>query len=74
MAPYCRVIKSAKNASAPTLFSNLQLVDGELILDIDGTVPTQPVLQHVGISAWPGELVYVAESGSTFMIVMPSGC
>lgn len=51
-----KVIKSAKNASGSTLFSNLQLVEGEIILDIDGTVPTQPVLQHIGISAWPGRL------------------
>lgn len=34
---------------------NLQLADGEIILDVDGTVPTHPVLQHIGIAAWPGE-------------------
>ncbi|KAF5939515.1 hypothetical protein HYC85_023774 [Camellia sinensis] len=28
----------------------------KFILDVDGTVPTQPVLQHIGISAWPGRL------------------
>ncbi|KAL3733484.1 hypothetical protein ACJRO7_022932 [Eucalyptus globulus] len=50
----CRVIKAAKNVSGPTL-SNLQLAEEEIILDIDGTVPLQPVLQHIGISAWPGE-------------------
>lgn len=26
----------------------------EKILEIDGTVTTQPVLEHVGISTWPG--------------------
>ncbi|GLT96650.1 hypothetical protein SLE2022_142570 [Rubroshorea leprosula] len=28
---------------------------GEIILEVDGTVPTHPVLQHIGITAWPGE-------------------
>ncbi|XP_048235232.1 uncharacterized protein LOC8260741 isoform X2 [Ricinus communis] len=50
-----KIIKAAKNAPAP-LISNLQLAEGELILDVDGTVPTQPILQHIGISAWPGRL------------------
>ncbi|XP_074274829.1 uncharacterized protein LOC141598900 isoform X2 [Silene latifolia] len=49
-----KVIKSAKNVVAAS--SNLELVDGEVILDVDGAVPTQPVLQHIGISAWPGRL------------------
>ncbi|KAI3419943.1 uncharacterized protein J3R85_012875 [Psidium guajava] len=47
-----KVIKAAKNVSGP----NFQLGEGEIILDIDGTVPLQPVLQHIGISAWPGRL------------------
>lgn len=34
---------------------NIQLADEEIVLDIDGTIPTQPVLQHIGIVAWPGE-------------------
>ncbi|XP_021749237.1 uncharacterized protein LOC110714988 isoform X5 [Chenopodium quinoa] len=46
-----RVIKSAKNVSS--VLSNLEIVDGEIIVDVDGTVPTQPILQHIGISAWP---------------------
>ncbi|KAL5982985.1 hypothetical protein ACLOJK_017065 [Asimina triloba] len=51
-----KVIKAAKSASQQAPTSNLQLAEGEIILDIDGTVPTQPVLQHIGISAWPGRL------------------
>uniref|UniRef100_A0A5B7B087 DUF639 domain-containing protein n=2 Tax=Davidia involucrata TaxID=16924 RepID=A0A5B7B087_DAVIN len=51
-----KVIKTAKNALGPQSISNLQLAEGEIILDVDGTVPTQPVLQHIGISAWPGRL------------------
>lgn len=34
--------------------SNLHLSDGEVILEVDGVMPTQPVLQHIGTSAWPG--------------------
>ncbi|KAF5747387.1 hypothetical protein HS088_TW05G00108 [Tripterygium wilfordii] len=48
-----KVVKSAKSSLA---LSSFQLAEGEIILDIDGTVPTQPVLQHIGMSAWPGRL------------------
>lgn len=51
-----KVIKAAKNALGPPSISSLQLAEGEIILEVDGTVPTQPVLQHIGISAWPGRL------------------
>ncbi|KAJ0095482.1 hypothetical protein Patl1_14952 [Pistacia atlantica] len=56
-----RVIKAAKSAlgssiSRLQLAANLQLAEGEIILDVDGSVPTQPVLQHIGMSAWPGRL------------------
>ncbi|MBA0872317.1 hypothetical protein Goshw_011260, partial [Gossypium schwendimanii] len=53
--PIPRVIKAAKNSLGPSL-TNLPLSDVEIIIDIEGAVPTQPVLQHVGISAWPGRL------------------
>ncbi|XP_042500288.1 uncharacterized protein LOC122078384 isoform X2 [Macadamia integrifolia] len=49
-----KVIKTAKNAPGMPLASNLQLAEGEIILDVDGT--TQPVMQHIGTSAWPGRL------------------
>lgn len=42
-----------------TSIGNLQLADGEVVIDVDGTIPTQPVLQHVGMSAWPGESFYL---------------
>ncbi|XP_043701883.1 uncharacterized protein LOC122652256 [Telopea speciosissima] len=51
-----KVIKTAKSAPGMPLASNLKLAEGEIILDVDGTVPTQPVLQHIGTSAWPGRL------------------
>ncbi|TXG57438.1 hypothetical protein EZV62_018751 [Acer yangbiense] len=36
--------------------SNLHLDEGEITVAVDGAVPTQPVLQHIGMSAWPGRL------------------
>lgn len=53
---WCRVAKSAQNAVGPQVISTLSLADDEIIIDVDGTVPTQPVLQHIGMSAWPGNL------------------
>lgn len=51
---FFRTIKAAKSALVPS-GGNLQIAEGEIVLDIEGTVPTQPVLQHIGITAWPGE-------------------
>lgn len=50
-----KVVKSVQNVG-PQITSNLSLAEDEIIIDVDGTVPTQPVLQHVGMSAWPGRL------------------
>ncbi|KAK7343286.1 hypothetical protein VNO77_11917 [Canavalia gladiata] len=50
-----RVIKSSKNMLASSV-GNLQLAEEEIVIDVDGTIPTQPVLQHIGIAAWPGRL------------------
>jgi hypothetical protein len=50
----CRVIRNSKNVLASSV-GNLQLAEEEMVLDVDGTIPTQPVLQHIGIGAWPGE-------------------
>lgn len=49
-----RVLKSAKCMSGPPHASSLHLADGEIILDVDGVMPTKPVLQHIGMSTWPG--------------------
>ena len=38
------------------LVSSFHLDAGECILAIDGDKPIHPVLQHIGISAWPGKL------------------
>ncbi|KAL3651197.1 hypothetical protein CASFOL_004199 [Castilleja foliolosa] len=51
-----KVAKFVQNAVGPNVVSNLSLAEDEVIVDIDGTVPTQPVLQHIGMSAWPGRL------------------
>ncbi|XP_010315811.2 uncharacterized protein [Solanum lycopersicum] len=51
-----KVIKAVQNFSGPQLVSNLSLAEEEIVLEVDGTVPTQPVLEHIGISAWPGRL------------------
>ncbi|CAI9097079.1 OLC1v1033384C1 [Oldenlandia corymbosa var. corymbosa] len=51
-----KVIKTVNNGIGAQFFSSIPLVEGEIILDVDGTVPTQPVLQHIGRSAWPGRL------------------
>ncbi|XP_042049887.1 uncharacterized protein LOC121795423 isoform X2 [Salvia splendens] len=48
-----KVAKSAQNALGPQAIAALSLADDEIIIDVDGTVPTQPVLQHIGMSAWP---------------------
>ncbi|XP_022725425.1 uncharacterized protein LOC111281881 isoform X3 [Durio zibethinus] len=49
-----RVIKKMKSQSESSLLSAVRSSRGEKILEVDGTVTTQPVLEHVGISTWPG--------------------
>nr|XP_016444784.1 PREDICTED: uncharacterized protein LOC107770039 [Nicotiana tabacum] len=51
-----RAIKKFKSQSESSHLSALRAARGEKILELDGTVTTQPVLEHVGISAWPGRL------------------
>uniref|UniRef100_A0A7N0TU16 Uncharacterized protein n=1 Tax=Kalanchoe fedtschenkoi TaxID=63787 RepID=A0A7N0TU16_KALFE len=63
-----KVIKAAKSSNAPSSSSSLQLAEGEIILEIDGTIPTQPVLQHIGMAAWPGRLTL-----TNFAIYFESG-
>ncbi|XVF50575.1 hypothetical protein PTKIN_Ptkin04bG0112200 [Pterospermum kingtungense] len=52
-----RVIKRMKSQSESSLLSAVRSSRGEKILEVDGTVTTQPVLEHVGISTWPGRLI-----------------
>ncbi|WRX17595.1 hypothetical protein QQP08_010082 [Theobroma cacao] len=51
-----RVIKKMKSQSESSLLSSVRSSREEKILEVDGTVTTQPVLEHVGISTWPGKL------------------
>ncbi|XP_057447030.1 uncharacterized protein LOC130738870 isoform X2 [Lotus japonicus] len=52
-----RAIKKMKSNSESSLLSAIRSSRGEKVLEVDGTVTTQPVLEHVGISTWPGRLV-----------------
>ncbi|KAJ1690707.1 hypothetical protein LUZ63_014862 [Rhynchospora breviuscula] len=51
-----RAIKKMKSQSESALLTGLRAERAEKILEIDGTLTTQPVLEHVGTSAWPGRL------------------
>ncbi|XP_031375157.1 uncharacterized protein LOC116189581 isoform X2 [Punica granatum] len=52
-----RAIKRLKAQTESSLLSASRLSKGEQILEVDGTVTTQPVLEHVGMSTWPGRLI-----------------
>ncbi|PON38364.1 hypothetical protein PanWU01x14_313010 [Parasponia andersonii] len=52
-----RAIRKMRTQSDSSLLSAIRLSKGEKILEMDGTVTTQPVLEHVGISTWPGRLI-----------------
>ncbi|CAH2053395.1 unnamed protein product [Thlaspi arvense] len=56
-----RAIKKMRTQSESSLLSGVRSKK-EKILDIDGTVTTQPVLEHVGISTWPGRLILTDHS------------
>ncbi|KAH9549660.1 hypothetical protein CY35_10G031100 [Sphagnum magellanicum] len=49
-------IKTMKGQVTQALVKVLQLGRNETVIDIDGTATTQPVLQHIGVSTWPGRL------------------
>uniref|UniRef100_A0A2P2LMW5 Uncharacterized protein MANES_S049900 n=2 Tax=Rhizophora mucronata TaxID=61149 RepID=A0A2P2LMW5_RHIMU len=51
-----RAIKKMKTQSNSSLLSAIRSTRREKIMEVDGTVATLPVLEHVGISAWPGRL------------------
>ncbi|KAM2076621.1 hypothetical protein ACFX1T_039336 [Malus domestica] len=52
-----RSIRKMKSQSESSLLSAMRSSKREKILEVDGTVTTQPVLEHVGISTWPGRLI-----------------
>ncbi|KAH7437984.1 hypothetical protein KP509_05G099700 [Ceratopteris richardii] len=51
-----KTIKTMKSLSSSAHLPKLQMVKGENVIELEGTVTTQPVLQHVGVSTWPGRL------------------
>ncbi|KAJ4981806.1 hypothetical protein NE237_032643 [Protea cynaroides] len=51
-----RAIRKLKTQSESSLLSAFRSPKGEKILEVDGTITTQPVLQHGGIANWPGRL------------------
>nr|DAD31805.1 TPA_asm: hypothetical protein HUJ06_010656 [Nelumbo nucifera] len=51
-----RATRKFKTQSESSLLSAFRSPKGEKILEVDGTVTTQPVLQHVGTATWPGRL------------------
>ncbi len=55
-----RSIKTMKGQVTQALVKVLQLGRNETVIDIDGTATTQPVLQHIGVSTWPGELDHLS--------------
>ncbi|XP_017440381.1 uncharacterized protein LOC108345991 isoform X2 [Vigna angularis] len=52
-----RAIRKMKSSSESSLLAAVRFSREEKILEVDGTVTTQPVLEHVGISTWPGRLI-----------------
>lgn len=56
-----RAIKKMRTQSESSLLSGVR-PKKEKILEIDGTVTTQPVLEHVGMSTWPGRLILTDHS------------
>ncbi|KAL6633905.1 hypothetical protein ACP70R_026576 [Stipagrostis hirtigluma subsp. patula] len=50
-------LRSVKGIMQSPLASSFQLDTGECVIAMDGDRPIHPVLQHIGISAWPGRLI-----------------
>lgn len=52
-----------KTQTESSSLSGFRLPRRERTLDVDGTLTTQPVLEHVGISTWPGAFLRSNISG-----------
>lgn len=52
-----------KAQTASSLLPAAHSSRGEKILEVDGTVTTQPVLEHIGRSTWPGLYIDLFPSG-----------
>lgn len=49
-----RAVKKLNTQSESSVLTSFRSPRGEKILEVDGTVTSQPVLEHVGTSTWPG--------------------
>lgn len=49
-----------KSQSESSFLAGLRAERAEKILEVDGTLTTQPILEHVGISAWPGLFYFLS--------------
>ncbi|KAJ9550392.1 hypothetical protein OSB04_014437 [Centaurea solstitialis] len=67
-----RAVRKLKTQSESSHLSSQRSGRGERILEMDSAVTTQPVLQHVGISTWPGRLTLTdhAMYFETFRVVL----
>lgn len=62
-----RAIRKMKSNSESSLLAAVRSSRGEKILELDGTVTTQPVLEHVGISTWPGKCMKKIHLSTIFL-------
>lgn len=51
-----KAVRKMKSQTESSLLSAVRSERGEKILEVDGTLTSQPVLEHLGISTWPGRL------------------
>jgi len=66
-----RAIRKMKSNSESSLLAAVRSSREEKILEVDGTVTTQPVLEHVGISTWPGKCGKKIHLSAMFLKHMP---
>ncbi|XP_028556989.1 uncharacterized protein LOC110110662 [Dendrobium catenatum] len=57
-----KVFNSARCFKGPASISSLHLAHEEIILDFHGTMPTNLVLQHIGMSTSPGRLTLTSHA------------
>lgn len=60
---FCRAIRKLQSQSESSLLSSIRSGRGAKVLEVDGTVTTQLVLEHVGIFTWHGKSSYVLTKG-----------
>ncbi|KAH7420426.1 hypothetical protein KP509_13G007100 [Ceratopteris richardii] len=56
LAKVNRIMESVKNQSFSSHFLKFRSMKCETLVEFEGTVKTPPVLQHTGVSIWPGRM------------------